>query len=90
MLTCYLCLLPHYKSKLEACERDPQCLQRKFEIFPPVTFSKAFEIMAVFCICVVMGVTGHMEPQGTGNVLSSLLYLIEIKVKANLMGTRGQ
>lgn len=87
MLTCYLCLLPHYKSKLEACERDPQRLQRKFEIFPPATFSKTFEIMAVFCICVVMG---HMEPQGTGNVLSSLLYLIEIKVKANLMGTRGQ
>lgn len=41
--------------------------------------------MAVFCICVVMVVTGHMEPQGTGNVLSSLLYLTEIKVNANLI-----
>lgn len=46
--------------------------------------------MAVFCICVVRVVTGHTELQGTGNVLSSLLYLIEIKVNANLISTHNQ
>lgn len=83
-------MLSHYESKLEACERDPMRLQRKFGIFPPATSGRTFEIIAVFCICVVRVVTGHTELQGTGNVLSSLLYLIEIKVNANLISTRSQ